>query len=259
MFAPPPDSPLYGVWMKLDRARFHLELLDQAISQFATRIESGDAYQVSIEYEPEARQHIFRLRVLEEPPSIPWGIIAGDAIHNLRSALDHFVEQMTIRHSGGPMTQTAFPIFDDAGKFRDNGRRMIRGCSPAVRKAIADMQPYHRSDPTTDPLWKLHDLWNMDKHRVVAIVGIVASKRTFKKLPVIGKIDMSTDPGPVPFISGAEVGPRMLLVEPLDPEASVKLNLPLNIIFEHSREAVFPVLERAHNAAMNAIVLLNSL
>ncbi len=243
--------------MKMERARFHLQFLDQAVAQFARRIDSGDAYQVSIEYEPEAGEHVFRLRVLEEPPSVLWGIVAGDVIHNMRSALDHLIEQLTIRHSGRPLAKTEFPVFVDADKFGGRERSMIGGCSPAVREAIRDLQPYHRNDPTTDPLWKLHDLWNMDKHRVVPIVGFVSLSQTFSKLHLTGGLDLGKFAGRVPFVDGAEIG-RMLLADEQDPEASVKLNPPIHIVFEHSGEQVSQFFETAHDAAMHTIVGLNS-
>src|SRR5581483_10715956 len=100
-----------------------------------------------------------------------WPLLAGDAIQNLRSALEHAV------WAGVPSRmrrRTQFPIFKDPCEFQVLGRPMIAGLSEPIRALIEEAQPCNGmfSDaPEWDPLWQLRDLSNRDKHRTLSTVA----------------------------------------------------------------------------------------
>jgi hypothetical protein len=89
--------------------------------------ENRDAYVFSAEVESRSADHIaYRCFAVErEPPSDEWALLAGEAIQNVRSALDHLVWAAVKE----PTTRTQFPIFTDADKFR------VRGARDASRRA----------------------------------------------------------------------------------------------------------------------------
>src|SRR6476619_1299435 len=95
---------LTSVDEKIKRSKEHINNLKQRIDRF----DKGQPYEMieqSNPERPENRQGI--LRILRPiPPGIP--LAAGDAVHNLRSALDHLVWAAV-----GPnaTNQTAFPIW----------------------------------------------------------------------------------------------------------------------------------------------------
>jgi hypothetical protein len=103
-----------------------------------------------------------------QAPPDHWPLLAGEAIHNLRSALDH-----TVHAASGAASGTQFPIFTDARDFRKKGRKMISRTPPAVRALIEKAQPYNRlpAHPTLDALARLNKLSNLDKHRVLNTVA----------------------------------------------------------------------------------------
>jgi hypothetical protein len=102
--------------------------------------------------------------------------MVGDFVHNLRSALDHFVWQLVLLDGGKPSRESAFPVAthgqaywcvrkDGSPSIRD---RCLRGVSEAHRTRIDALQPYRAGEGAPEhALYLLNRLWNMDKHRVL--------------------------------------------------------------------------------------------
>jgi hypothetical protein len=91
----------------------------------------------------------------------------GDLLFNLRSALDHAVWAL---HS--PANQTSrveFPVCLAAENWADLSARKIGTLSGTERDALKSMQPFEAADPSSDPLWLLHELNRVDKHRVLHV------------------------------------------------------------------------------------------
>lgn len=174
--------PLTSAYLKVERARKHLKELDREVRRFVER----DPYRLSVEMDPEAGEPVVRFRqVGDRPIGIPLGLglMAGDVIHNLRSALDHVVFQLAIA-GGDNGDRSQFPIYDDADEFlRDQGR-LLKGVVDKERAIIECLQPYHvraasawgaAALPSSyrDPLalnvliGNLGRLDNRDKHRLL--------------------------------------------------------------------------------------------
>src|SRR5690606_22121211 len=89
----------------------------------------------------------------------------GDALHNLRSALD--VMWFAIRHPGGPDwsdRKTQFPICEGANSFV----KALEGIEKTFPKPAVDIlnnvKPYKGGN---DGLWLLSRLNNIDKHNTL--------------------------------------------------------------------------------------------
>jgi hypothetical protein len=76
--------------MKLVRAHEHLEVLSDELAAFR----AGELYRVVHEEEAEGSEHVFRAQVIKEPPPHLSAII-GDALQNMRSALEHLAWGLT--------------------------------------------------------------------------------------------------------------------------------------------------------------------
>lgn len=119
---------------------------------------------------------------LGELPAVDqeWGLLAGEIMFNLRSALDHLVWQLHVRHyAGRPIPEAVelasqFPIFDDWAKFRSRGQRRIKVLARRDQRAIRHLQPYiARNDKwqwVRPDLSALNNLHNVDKHRQLHLV-----------------------------------------------------------------------------------------
>jgi hypothetical protein len=88
----------------------------------------------------------------------------GDAIHNLRSALDLLVWQLVLINSAVPGKQNAFPIYDTLLDFNSGYARQLCGVATSAVGTIRSLNPYEGGNRT---LWLLHQLDIIDKHRVL--------------------------------------------------------------------------------------------
>ena len=103
--------------------------------------------------------------------------IAGDILHNLRSALDHLAWQLVVLDGGVPNKWTAFPLHESSTN-KDGSARVLTiqpGINdPRIMAAVETMQPYseanHGHDPRTDALGIIGRLDNIDKHRLLLTV-----------------------------------------------------------------------------------------
>ena len=167
--------PLAGVEAKIDRAKQHLDALNGAIETYLDK----DPYRfVSDEHTDEHsyRYEIF-LEVDEFPPDEMWGPIIGDAVHNLRSALDHLAWELALPETREQTPRRIeFPIFldDPAQNAEARGRLAVKlACLRPESHALVDAaQPYNTGNPH-HPLWLLQALWNTDKHRTLHTAGFL--------------------------------------------------------------------------------------
>ena len=134
----------------------------------------GKAYALITERQANPREWRTVFRLLAQP-SETWGVLLGEIVHNLRSALDHLVyEASSLDKNGRPLSDTEFPIFVDEDKFRSErrpgGLYKIRGLNAETRAFVESMQPFHSENPRLHHLWALRELSNADKHRLLNFV-----------------------------------------------------------------------------------------
>jgi hypothetical protein len=147
------------------------------------------AYSLVSDVNPETGQTIVSAKIGEPPPA-RLSLIAGDAVHALRVALDHLALELAVTHHSPTSLPEAvekvseFPIFpsqvgNDLGPDLFNrikkktgepapgsGLHKLQGAHPDAVKAIEGIQPYHRGSAfAEDPLWVIHELDRIDKHR----------------------------------------------------------------------------------------------
>src|SRR3954447_18780775 len=102
-------EPLFqGPKLKIERAERHIAELQAATDAFLGR----DPYPVIVKDDAERGLRYVSLNVRETiPPS--FGLIAGDAIHNLRSALDIMLCDIALG-CGAKKRKARFPFAEDA-------------------------------------------------------------------------------------------------------------------------------------------------
>ena len=103
------------------------------------------------------------------------GVIVGDIIHNLRSALDYLITALVDKSNFKLNSKHMFPIFLNAGDYArivgDGRNAKSKGPLDGVRhglRLIEQLQPYHWPSPRESPPWVLHRFSNADKHREIA-------------------------------------------------------------------------------------------
>ena len=136
---------------KVDRAKHHLADLQRMFAAF----EQSDAYAVSHKDDTVAQERTYYVKLMEPIP-IEFSLTAGDAIQNLRSALDHLIHAAFFKQEGSwpSDTQISFPVGKDLADYRSpKSRRHIRNLNQIAVSVIDDLKPYQGGNQT---LWRIH-------------------------------------------------------------------------------------------------------
>lgn len=158
-----------GVRLKIERAKKHIRDLDSEIRIF---IESKP-YTIGTKPHPVAQIRYTTLFVdsVKTVPD-PISLIIGDAVHNLRSALDHLAWQLVEAGGGIPNRDTYFPVCQGSQGAQQYataiGKGEIQKMRPGAEKVLSSVQPYVTGDNT---LWIIHELDRIDKHRLLIAVA----------------------------------------------------------------------------------------
>jgi hypothetical protein len=109
-----------------------------------------------------------------------WRILVGEILYNLRSALDHLAWLLVQLAGKQPGDRTTFPV--KFSPFDKRGRLVGAQLDPKIdddriMELVEECQPYRGSvpgsltPPDRDPLWELHRLNIIDKHRTLLVVA----------------------------------------------------------------------------------------
>lgn len=140
---------------KTSRAMQFIEELDRSIKSYFSR----PWYTRSSRHLPDGNLDL-QVRVFGAPRDADLAV--GDAIHNLRAALDLAAVE-AVRCGGGSGNGVYFPFCESADKLEETMRaRKIHRASTAVQGLIRKLKPYHGGNAA---LRALHDLDIADKHR----------------------------------------------------------------------------------------------
>lgn len=155
-----------------------METLDEAIRAFL----EPKPYSARRILEHDGCDHVLVWDEYVEPPD-DFGLIAGDAIHNLRCSLDHLAVELAKAGSaakGGTMTAKEvagiqFPIVLSNDDFtKQLGRGRLKYVEPSAQAIIESYQPYRMMPkaPERSNLYVLSELDNADKHRLLTTAGL---------------------------------------------------------------------------------------
>lgn len=169
--------PLAGVIEKLRNADVHLQRLYTESLLYLNGPPGATIFPQVDPSNPGQGRLIFK--VTREPP-LKLGVIAGDVVHNLRSALGYMIEALVRGEGLTPTVQHQFPISSNSDRFAEEVKKgRIAGISGQARRFIEGIQPYNvkpKSRPD-HPLRHLKMLSNRDKHHMLVISGLNAKVR----------------------------------------------------------------------------------
>jgi hypothetical protein len=154
-------STIDGIRLKIEWAKQHVKNLDGVIRVFR----NSRPYEVigQENYQTTELEWVLT-RAREIPADVP--LIAGDAIQNLRSALDYLACSLVVANGRKPIEGvTAFPISDSLPKHQAAMRGgKVEGMSQPAIAAIDALRPYQGGRVT---LGRLARMSNIDKHRLL--------------------------------------------------------------------------------------------
>jgi len=163
---------LAGPRLKTEWAEAHIAELHD----FLRSLPWNDFCRLSVEEDLEKRRDRIVLKIIRPiPPEVSLWI--GDAIHNLRSALDHLVVGLVASVTGKVSETIYFPFGTDRQNIIGSGRaKIIQEKLPDVFDLILDtIKPYDPNNGGNKFLWGLNQLDRADKHRlIIPAVSIVS-------------------------------------------------------------------------------------
>lgn len=180
--------PLEGCRAKIARAECHLIELGIRVRQYI----DTQPFRILGEYQSATHEYIIRAEAVPDYDPVPSDLvlIAGEVVHQLRSALDHLVWDLVVQNTGAAPTGTdsGYPIFRTADGYNSRAHGKIRGVSQSAANRIFAAQPFHLGDRAEEELtWVVQELNNTDKHRLIPVTLIYG---------FVGAVHMTVDDGP---------------------------------------------------------------
>ena len=192
-----------GAWLKLQRAEVHIGEVDFLIFQFLRR----HTYKISQKVDLNSGEAGFEISLKELPPISISGAL-GDAVHNLRAALDLAISAIAASR-GKRVDQTYFPFAKDRTEIESMIAKRAGMAGDEAMQICRELKPYQGGN---DALWGLHQADITDKHRALIVAAAIGDFR-YRLLPngpdggvtIETRIhDLSLEPYLVPAIEGRE-------------------------------------------------------
>jgi hypothetical protein len=190
---------------------------------------------IPAEYDPVTDKHEFwAQRAVKVKPD--WAAIAGDAVHNLYSALDYLAWELVRANGGVGTNATSFPIFQEEVLYRKEAPRKIKGMHADAQRIIEQLQPFKLSPREAHPsehfLAVLYELEQADKHRSLNLttIGIEVKLLGFLSPPF-------APPGPFQFpVGDYDVGRMLGFVRGVPAPPAVNLTLEVTHVVRFANE-----------------------
>jgi hypothetical protein len=218
------DHWTFSYRAKLARADEHLSMLYRETDGWG----DGDPFCIVRESNTVGSVHEFSLRFEVQPDTLRWALLLGDALHNMRCALDHIVYALVVRQTGQDpppgASRLMFPICSEPKFWNSRStENKIAGLNDPTRTAIDKVQPYNRlkAGQWFMPLWWLTLLNDADKHRLLHITGLAAAPDEIAIDVEPGKFRALWNEGPL--VDGSP----LLRLELTEPNPQVYVNLKM--------------------------------
>jgi hypothetical protein len=152
------------VYAKLEWAEKQILDLNELWNEFREH-----NYPVESNRDPDTGKYVCRLTDAAPIPSHV-NLLAGDAIHNLRSALDHLLYRLVClgTNSLGPFDKVYFPVGDRPREFKARIRAIKKCLKPPAVERLNEIEAYPGG--RGNDIWQMHRLNNFDKHRLLLTV-----------------------------------------------------------------------------------------
>jgi hypothetical protein len=185
-----------GIRLKIKRAWQQLDGLGSDLQSFLNE----DPYVPRVQFDGQTQMMTASVHIRKSPDPM-WGVRIGEIVHNLRSALDHAVQETVILDTRRPPTtkQNQFPVFEHASGFGKRGvKKFLHDVGPAAISLIRSEQPFPKNDGGTgegvkSPLWHLKELSDHDKHRTLHLTGTMVSEFKFTLPPLKRDAKVTTE------------------------------------------------------------------
>src|SRR5687768_2636861 len=136
---PTPAERLSRVRVKIERANQHIRDLDARVNTFR-----AEPNLFVTEKDSESREVCYRIKPDLELPD-DFSCLIGDAVHNLRTALDHLVWHLVDANTGTdrkPYKRQEFPFYVSRTEYETFKDRKVKGVPKGAIDLIDQIKPY---------------------------------------------------------------------------------------------------------------------
>ncbi|HET6683285.1 MAG TPA: hypothetical protein VFG75_06280 [Gaiella sp.] len=238
-------SGFLGAIGKIGRALYQIKDLDERFRAFA----EDRAYNVGSDYtalpSSDLGHYVFRI----EKPRVPnreWGVLVGEVVHNLRSALDQAVYAASV----SPSRDNEFPVCRDPDDWDRRSSKLLKGVPPSAVKIIRSAQPFRQRDVERHEFLLLHGMWNHDKHRLLHTTALVVGEPRPQVVPLadVGEI-VQVEWLSEPLEERREVARVTIRPSGANPKMTLEGRLPVGVAFAEGVEGA-PALKGLHVLAV---------
>lgn len=233
------DSPdirgeLRGAYLKLRRAERHLNCLYSQLTEYNPDL--GIGYQLDPESPPVFAEIT--------QPNDELSVFVGDFLSNARAVLEYVAYELHRHHAPDSTARTQFPIYTCGSNYRGDlkprsdgkvNNQWILDLPNEGQAFLCDLQPYHRSNPLTDPLTALANFSNADKHRSLRPMSVGIPPTTIIS-DVPGRSDATIEINPTERRADIRQG-----ASPENPEMHMKDGVPFYIVLEDRDGRTMPI------------------
>ena len=155
------DTPFEGARLKIKRANQHIADIKSKVNGLI------DAYTVTIETNANTGDESVRYGLPDSNTPIQIALVTGDAIHNLKTALDYAWMGVLSRFVPAAVDNfSKFPILQSKNDLEAalNGREIHISAPNLFRLMVSDIKSYKGGN---DSIWCIHRLDIIDKHRLL--------------------------------------------------------------------------------------------
>jgi hypothetical protein len=157
---------------KMEWAEFHLQTLDKEFTSLLSKPEN--LYRITAKDDIERGVHEITVDAYNPIGLLKVGLMAGDYVSCLRASLDHVAWSLAKIGKRRPSTETCFPVCPrDSPKTQAKIAAATVGMPNGAVAMVKGFQPYNSGNAYKGThLWKLNYLWNLDKHRNIAVHSV---------------------------------------------------------------------------------------
>jgi hypothetical protein len=214
--------------LKVNASSDHLNRLNASGERFFKDKTHG-GFQVDGKPNAESTKYLFTIEGVPDYPSAEWGVVVGDAVHCLRSALD----QLAYGLAAAPSRATQFPVCRSRRDWVTKAPAMCWSIPPAYVAVLDAVQPYHRGDKANvHPVAVINALSNLDKHESIPATALVPANTEWD----VTKTDGIATWTPLHFFEGRALEPGAVIAEsnivPDNSGIEPKMNVELFTLFD---------------------------
>jgi hypothetical protein len=206
--------------LKLDRAKHHIGDLKAAFDAFV----QTHSHTLAVGSDPNTGEITVELRFNEQIPT-NISLILADAVHNLRTALDHAMWELMGLDGGTQDKHTTLPTGDTRQNYesRCNGIKTPRG---DTKKFLVGLATYKGG--AGGEIYAMHQLDNREKHTIITPLASLVRISRMKFVDPHGRViadmaDSSFGPGPDGRVRVARMGPGITVEFDQNAERTIEI------------------------------------